>query len=255
MRVQLQPAFVLHSRPYRDTSALLDVLTYEYGRVALVAHGARGTKSSSSRKALLQLFTPVLLSWSGKGDLVRLTAAEANGAAFVIPPQRWLSGLYVNELLIRLLARFDPHPELLRTYHEVLARLCSDEQQEPVLRVFEKRLLQSLGYGLVLDKASDSGQPLVAEQLYRYVIAKGPVSANAPGEGVIISGASLLALYSEQLTGVDSRVLRELKRLSRAVIDAQLEGKPLKTRQLLLASQQRRRNHSRHESETESLRI
>ena len=255
MRVQLQAAFVLHSRPYRDTSALLDVLTHDYGRVALVARGARSAKSRW--KALLQPFSPILLSWSGQGDLVRLTAAEANGTALVLPSQRWLSGLYVNELLIRLLARFDPHPGLFQTYQEVLTQLCNATQQEPALRIFEKRLLQTLGYGLILDRASDNGQPIIAEQRYRYVIDKGPVATakTTPGEGVLISGTSLLALHAEQWDTDNTVILRELKRLNRFAIDTQLEGKPLKTRQLLLASQQRKRHHNRYEPEAESVRI
>ena len=239
-RVALQSGFVLHRRPYRETSLLIEVFSHDYGRIGLLARGARGTKSRV--KALLQPFTPLLLSWSGKGDLLNLTASEAAGLAFKIPVERFYSALYINELLLCLLARGDAHPGLFQPYQQVLAELATASHEELPLRIFEKRLLSEIGYGLLLHCEADTGQPIVAEQTYRYLLDRGPLSATSTDAGIPLSGQSLLALHSET---IDSPIaLREIKRLTRAAIGLQLNGKPLKTRQLLIEQQRRKNNRT-----------
>jgi DNA repair protein RecO (recombination protein O) len=116
MRVNLQPAYILHSRPYRDSSVILEVFTPEHGRISALARGARRKSRGGSAAALLQLFTPLLLSFSGRGELKTLTAREAAGTAVSLRGDRLYSGLYVNELLVRLLHRYDPHPQLFVAY-------------------------------------------------------------------------------------------------------------------------------------------
>jgi len=228
MRVSLQAAFVLHRRPYRDTSLLLEILTEEYGRMGLLARGARTARSRL--KGILQPFRPLLLSWSGRGELPTLTAAEEAGPPLIIPPSRLLSGFYVNELLVRLLPRQDAAPPLFLCYSQLLAALATTPDQEKALRVFEKHLLSELGYGLQLDTDALSGAPIVAEDNYRYVIEQGPVRAEQSTAGVAVSGKSLLALQQETLD--DPAALREIKRLIRAALDVYLQGRPLKTREL-----------------------
>ena len=228
MRVLLESAFVLHRRPYRDSSLLLEVLTREYGRLGLVAHGARSSRSRF--KSLLQPFTPLLLSWTGDGDLATLSGGEEAGLPLGLLHKRALAGLYVNELLVRMLPRCDPQPGLFAAYEVLLAELMAADDAEPPLRRFEKRLLAELGYGLSLDREADSGAPIVAEAHYRYVLDRGPLTVDATQTGVPISGRGLLALRDGVLNDPD--ILKEVKRLTRAVLAEQLQGQALKTRQL-----------------------
>ena len=244
MQIVLQPAFVLHRRPYRDTSLLLEALTPEQGRLGLVARGVRSRRSRW--QGLLQPFQPLLLSGAGKGELLTLTAVEEAGRPLPPPPARWLSGLYVNELLLRLLPRHDPHPGLFAAYQAVLEALTGPVAEEVALRIFEKRLLAELGYGLLLDAEADSGAPIVAERVYRYVLEQGPCSVTRTAGGILISGKSLLALRQENLA--DAGVLREAKRLTRAALGVYLQGRPLQTRKLLAALRRRTgtiKNHIR----------
>ena len=228
MRVLLQPAFVLHRRPYRDTSLLLEVFSQDQGRLGLVARGAAAPRSRL--KGLLQPFAPLLLSWSGAGELATLTAAEDAGRPISLPPNRVLAGLYVNELLLRLLPRLDSHSSLFAAYETLLAELATAPGEEPPLRRFEKRLLEELGYGLTLDREAASGTPIVAEERYCYVLDRGPLAASQTQTGVPISGQGLLALRDGILS--DPTVLKEVKRLTRAALAEQLRGRALKTREL-----------------------
>src|SRR6187455_3005860 len=148
-RIALEPAFVLHHREYRDTSRILDVFTARHGRLTLFARGARGPKSKLA--SLLMPFRPLLVSWSGRGDAAQLTAAEAHGEVPALPPRHVLSGFYLNELIINLTTRHDPQVQLFDDYSQALRSLSIEASPEPALRVFEKRLLESLGYGLEFD--------------------------------------------------------------------------------------------------------
>ena len=233
MRVLLQPAFILHRRPYRDTSLLLEAFSHEHGRLGLVARGAASARSRL--KSMLQPFVPLLLSWSGAGDLAALTAAEETGRPAPLPPGQVLAGLYVNELLVRLLPRQDPLPGLFAAYRVLLAELAAADA-EPPLRRFEKCLLEELGYGLSLDREAVSGMPIVAEQRYCYVLDRGPLVADSGVSGVPISGRGLLALRDGML--VDPAVLREVKHLTRAALAEQLRGRVLKTRELYRAKRE-----------------
>lgn len=235
MRVLLQPVFVLHRRPYRNTSLLLEVLSREQGRLGLVARGAVAPRSRL--KGLLQAFVPLLLSWSGEGDLATLTGAEEEKQPAPLPPGRVLAGLYVNELLMRLLPRLDPQPGLFDAYAVLLAELATLADEEPPLRRFEKRLLEELGYGLSLEYEAISGQPIVAEAHYHYVLDQGPLIADHVRTGVPITGRGLLALRDGRLS--DPAVLQEVKRLTRAALAAQLQGRALKTRELYRARRAR----------------
>jgi len=228
MRVLLQPAFVLHRRPWRNTSLLLEVLSRDHGRIALAARGA--TAPRSRLKGVLQPFTPLLLSWSGADDLATLTGAEPSALPTALPPSRILAGLYVNELLVRLLQRLDPQPEVFAAYQTLLTELVQTASEEPPLRRFEKQLLDELGYGLNLEREAGSDQPIVAETQYCYVLDQGPLAADRNAVGVPISGQGLLALRDGRFTNPE--VLPEVKRLIRAALAEQLRGRALKTREL-----------------------
>jgi len=227
-RVSLEPAWILHHYPYRDSSLLLEVFSHEYGRIGLIARGARSAKGRWQNQ--LQMLRPLLLSWSMRGELGTLTGVDSRGGMDVFPGRQVLCACYLNELLMRLLTRHDPHPELFGAYEDALLMLGSAE--EPALRLFEKRLLQALGYGLLLDYEYDSGDAVQAGSLYEYRLEKGPVRCGqAAGNGVFLQGASLLALHSEDLQ--DAQACREVKQLMRAALALYLGERPLRTREVL----------------------
>ncbi len=146
---QLQSCFVLHSRPWRETSMLLEVFTEEYGKIVLCARGVRGKKSQI--RSLLQPFTPLYLSWSGRGEMQTLTRSEPAGPAIKLSGYALYSALYMNELMVRLLHRHDPHPELFNHYRQALEKLSRTDLLEQSLREFELQLLTAIGYGLAID--------------------------------------------------------------------------------------------------------
>jgi DNA repair protein RecO (recombination protein O) len=232
-RIQLAPGFVLHQRPYRESSALLEVFTESHGRIGLVARGIRSAKSR--RRGELQPFCPLRLSWNARGDLGTLTAVEADAPGGHLRGAALYSAFYLNELLVRLLVRNDPHPELYAIYQASLERLMQSGDIEPLLRSFEKSLLQEIGYGLLLDSEVESGQPVQPESYYDYHLESGPVLLKRQeSQGFVFKGSSLLALERGQLTGTD--VLRDAKRLMRSALNLYLGNKPLKSRELFMAS-------------------
>jgi DNA repair protein RecO (recombination protein O) len=236
-RVELEPSFVLHHRPYRETSLIIEVFGRDTGRLGLVAKGVRRPKSEL--RGLLQSFRPLLLSWSGRGELGLLVGAEADGYVRGFTGKALFSGFYMNELLMRLLHRFDPHPELFHHYRAAVEALGRGQRTEAVLRVFEKRMLESIGYGLVLDRDIDSGEPINGDCAYRYQTDRGPVFlGGSDGDGVRVAGETLLALARERID--DEHALDEAKRLMRAVLRRYLGDKPLATRSLFRAGIQSR---------------
>ncbi len=230
-KVNLEPSFVLHRTPWRDTSLLIEVFGAVSGRQGLVAKGVRGRRSS--RAALLQAFQPLLLSWRGRGELHTLTDAEPGGKVFPLLGTALISGFYLNELLVRLLQRHDPHPELFHSYQLTLARLQLGEQLEWSLRLFECQLLEQLGYGLILGHNALDGEPIAPMEDYVYVPERGPIPAGQ-AEGIPIHGRSLLALSEGQwpLDEAAPETLREAKQLLRYSLASQLGPKPLASRGL-----------------------
>ena len=233
-RVLLQPAYVLHHRPYRDTSRILELFTLEYGRISVFARGARGArKSASSLVSMLQPFNRLLVSWSGRGEAGQLTGAEFDGAVAALPRERLVSGFYLNELLLKLFARHDAHPEVFTLYAETIEGLKDDADPLRRLRLFEKRLLESIGYGLALNTDALSGQPLDRDSCYHYRLDQGAVRTHGVAEGsLIFSGATLVSLAREDLT--DPAVCNDARRLLRAALERVLDGRELKTRRVML---------------------
>lgn len=232
-RVQLEPSYILHSRPYRESSLILEAFSRGHGRNGLVARGARGAKSRW--KNMLQPFRPLLLSWNQRGELGTLTAADQVASPPALAGEPLFCGIYANELLVRFLQRSDPHPGLFERYQGLLAELASGSAPQPVLRLFEYRLLEAAGFGLQLDHEYGSQRPLQAQQRYEYVPGSGPVPRQATdsGEGWV-SGAALMALRDGQAA---TSHLRELKYLMRRLIRYHLGDKPLKSQSLFHGSQ------------------
>ncbi|MCJ7556399.1 MAG: DNA repair protein RecO [Gammaproteobacteria bacterium] len=224
-------AFILHRQPYRDTSQIIEIFSREYGRLGLVARGSRRPKSRL--RAVLQPFGELLLSWSGRGELKTLTDAESGAPLMSLTGDSLYSAFYMNELLIRLLQRMDPHQELFGHYRQTLASLALGRPVGWSLRMFECALLEDIGYGLNLACEVRSGEVLDPETLYDYRLGEGPVLARSGQEhGLLVHGRALLSLSS---TGEipDEGSQRQLKRVLRAALDQLLGERPLKTRQVL----------------------
>jgi DNA repair protein RecO (recombination protein O) len=233
-RIHLQPAYVLHHRPYRDTSRILELFTRDHGRVSVFARGARGNgRSGSSLISILQPFNRLLVSWSGRGEAGQLTGAEFDGAMQPLPPDRLVHGFYLNELLLKLFARHDSHPDVFALYAQSLDLLKHEDPVRP-LRLFEKRLLDALGYGLALERDAHDDMPLQPEASYHYRLEQGPVRVDAVMENTAVySGSTLLSLAREELT--DAAVCADARRLLRAALDRCLDGRELRSRQVMLA--------------------
>jgi DNA repair protein RecO (recombination protein O) len=231
-RHEAEPSYVLHTYAFRETSLIVEAFTRGFGRVALVAKGARRPKSAL--RGLLLAFQPLLLSWSGKAELRTLTRAEWQGGQPVLSGLALICGFYLNELLMRLLARDDPHERLFDYYRGTLLGLGEETDLAAVLRRFELRLLQELGYALPLEREAESGRPLEAGRWYAYVPERGPLPVGAPGTPkttVELRGKTLLDMARDDYS--DPATQAESKALMRVVINHHLGGQPLHTRQLL----------------------
>jgi DNA repair protein RecO (recombination protein O) len=233
-RVMQQDAFVLHSYPYRESSLLLEVFSRQHGRFGAIARGTRNSRSHS--RVLLQPFQPLSLSWSGKGDLHTITTIEPRGAAYRFNADNLMSAFYINELLIKLLHRHDPHEDLFGVYENVLADFSFNAgldsmNTESRLRLFEKRLMEELGYGLSFTEIQGEDGNIDDEGVYGYV----------PGHGVVpvadgklrLSGRTLRAIADESL--MDRQVLKEAKQLMKCVIEHYLGNSNLNTRNTLIS--------------------
>ena len=229
-RVALAPGYLLHHRPWRDTSRILEVLTREHGRLTLFARGVRGPNAKLA--PVLQPFQLLLLSWSGRGEAPQLTAAERAAAAGPLPQDRLLAAFYLNELLLKLTTPHDALPELFDHYHGTLEQLRGGTPLEPVLRVFEKRLLEVLGYGLDLATEARSGLPLEPGAYYDFHPGVGLLPARGAAASAL-RGHSLLSLARESLR--EERELEDARRVLQAALGACLEGRPLTTRQVARA--------------------
>ena len=228
MTVDFSPAFILHQRVFRESSFLLDIFSRDHGRISLVAKGVR--KQKRSQAGLLQIYQPLLLSWQGKRDLQTLTAVEPNGPAYLLRAESALCGLYINELMMKLLPVGESESDLYIDYQKALFGLQEALQNEITLRLFEKQLLSHLGYGLVLDQDVETGEPIDEGKDYYYVADEGLYCWQTGQQRNRISGRSLQHLVTEQ--DFDEKSLNEIKQLMRMVIHFYLGDKPLRSREL-----------------------
>jgi DNA repair protein RecO (recombination protein O) len=229
-RLQDEPAFVLHSYPFRETSLIIEVYSRSHGRLAIVARGAR--RPRSSLRGLLMNFQPLLLSWFGKGEVRTLHSAECQGGQPYLQGTALMCGFYLNELLLNLLARDDPHEQLFDYYRATLYRLAHETDHAATLRCFERHLLQELGYALVLDREAGSGKAIQAELCYRYAVERGALPDDGDARtGLPVLGKTMLDMavddYSDPVTAQQS------KQLMRMLLNHHLGGKVLLTRELI----------------------
>ncbi len=236
-KVDGQPAYVLHTYPFRETSLIVEVFSRDFGRMALLARGARRPRSAI--RGLLMAFQPLEIAWAGKGEVLTLMKAEWQGGQPLLAGEALFCGYYLNELLMHLLPREDAHEQLYASYAEMLQRLAVDpagKVHEADLRTFEKALLQELGYGLTLNHDS-SGSPIEAGAYYTYRMEQGPVRLeHDAGAAQVVIGKTLLDLEAEDF--FDPRSRQEAKALMRTLMAYYLAGKELETRKLFKEMQE-----------------
>lgn len=232
-RVDAQPAYVLHTYPFRETSLIVEVFSRDFGRVALLARGAR--RPRSALRGLLMAFQPLELGWAGKGEVQTLMKAEWQGGQPLLAGKALFCGYYLNELLMNLLPREDAHEKLFAAYVETLRRFA-DGVREADLRMFEHALLAELGYGLTLAQDCE-GQPVDPLAYYAYEIERGAVRLERAGNSALsVCGKTLLDLDREDFS--DPRSLQESKQLMRALMAHYLGGQPLETRKIFMELQE-----------------
>lgn len=228
-RIDHQPGFVLHSYPWRETSLIVESFTREFGRVAVVARGAK--RPTSQFRGLLSPFNPIALSWSGRNEIKTLVRTEWLGGMQPLRGDALLAAFYANELLVRLLARGDPHPKTFGSYVKLLQSLAEKTRHDTALRRFEIDLLHDIGYALPLARCTE-GQ--LIEETAQYVFSGGHGARrleSAAGDTGTISGRTLLAMAARDFD--HPVVASESKVLLRQVIRFHLDGKPLNTRRIL----------------------
>jgi len=231
----LEPAYLLHHRPWSDTSRILDLMTRGHGRVTLFAHGARRPKSPL--RAVLRPFLPLLVSWSGRSDGGTLTSAEAGDGPLALPPERLMSGFYLNELLLRLLPKEDRHEALYDAYAAALRQLTAGAEQA-ALRAFESVLLEEIGYGVDLGRDAGSGRPLESDRYYYFVPGQGVIAVReAAPDGDAYPGRDVLGVAHGEFG--QAPVLRAARRIYGAAIAHCLEGRGLASRDVMLAMRRR----------------
>lgn len=230
-RAVQEPAYVLHRRPWHETSLMVELFSLNAGRQTVIARGAQSPRSPL--KAQLQPFQPLLLDWTGRGELKTLTQADVRDGPALRHTRALYSGLYINELLQRILPAADPHPELFASYIDVIASLAETRDVEPVLRRFEQSFATAMGYNFAWDLAMDTGEPVEPGRRYCYdpeqgLLAMPSESARLQG----LPGETLLLLATGNLESTECR--RIAKRVMRVLMDYLLQGRPLHSRNLFI---------------------
>jgi len=228
-RAEHEPGFVLHAYAYKETSLIVEAFTRRHGRVGLLARGAR--RPRSAMRGVLLAFHPLRLSWAASAELGTLIAAEWGGGQKTLAGVGLMCGFYINELLLRLLPREDPHEALFDAYGAALGRLCAGDEQAAVLRGFERRMLAELGYAPVLDRDAANGAAIDPAKHYAYEPERGPVETRRVDGDSVVSGRTLLDMAAD--TYENTRTREEARRLMRALIADRLGGQALHTRAVL----------------------
>jgi DNA repair protein RecO (recombination protein O) len=229
-KVAGQPAFVLHSYPYKETSLIIDLFTRDFGRVALIAKGAK--RPHSQLRGVLQTFQPLSSSWVGKSELRTLTDAEWVGGMLPLEKTALLCGFYLNELLVKLLARDDAHPALFDHYVSTLNQLAHGEPAPIVLRKFERALLKETGVAADLVRCVETRRAVQADVTYVVDPERGPRPERAADPWPRVAGKTLLDMECENYEDVATQV--QSKQLMRFLVAHHLNGAPLNTRQILI---------------------
>ena len=231
-RVDRQPGYLLHTQPYRETSLLVEVFTPQHGRFTLVARGARRPRADV--RGVLLPFQPLTLSWFGKGEVRTLHTAEWNGGVPQLSGIRLVCGFYLNELMLKLTARDDAEPRAFTIYDQAVRALAQTHTLSSVLRRYELRLLQALGYAgsFACDLHGELIDP-AADYLCRGGALPERASGEAAGPSVCLPGAELLAIEADDYAAASTR--RAARSLLRLLLTDLLGEEPLASRELLQA--------------------
>ena len=228
-----QPVYVLHTYPYKETSLVVELFAHGIGRVATTAKGAR--RPRSAMRGMLQSFQPLIATWSGKLELKTLHSLEWGGGLLLLKGEALMCGFYLNELLLRLLPREDPHEALFEYYSATLKTLATSQNSASTLRRFELKLLQELGYAIPLNR-DENNAPILEAQIYQYAAEHGASSLdgvlNCIKNGVQLTGKTLIDMANDDYTNVKTQ--QQSKQLMRYLLAHYLGDKPLHTRQLLI---------------------
>ncbi len=229
VEVLLEPGYLLHQRPYRNSSLIIECLTARHGRQSLVARGAR--RAESRQRSLLQAFQPLRFSWVSRSEMGNLTLAEAAAPAHELAGDALMAGFYLNELLLRLVPRGDQSDRILSCYSSCLARLAAGGNAAQALRLFELELLDALGYRVDLDTDCRTGEPIEPDRQYTFEHEGGLTASGEQTTMEGISGRHLIALREQRLDDPDS--LRAARTLLGGILRQHLGERPLKTRLVL----------------------
>jgi DNA repair protein RecO (recombination protein O) len=228
-----QPVYVLHTYPFKETSLVVELFAHSFGRVATTAKGAR--RPRSAMRGMLQSFQPLVATWSGKLELKTLHSLEWGGGLLLLKGEALMCGFYLNELLLRLLPREDPHEALFEYYSATLKILAGGENLATTLRRFELTLLQELGYAIPLQH-DVVNEPILETATYRYVAEHGASRLNGPlnraSNGVQLLGKTLIDMLNDDYSNAQTQ--QQSKQLMRYLLAHYLGDKPLHTRQLLI---------------------
>jgi DNA repair protein RecO (recombination protein O) len=228
-RAEQEPAFILHAYPYKETSLVVEAFSRRFGRLGLLARGAR--RPRSAMRGVLLAFHPLRLAWTASAELGTLVSAEWSGGPGALAGTGLMCGFYLNELLLRLLPREDPHENLFDAYASALGSLSAGSSHAPVLRSFERRLLAELGYAPVLDRDAATGAAIDAAKTYAYEAERGPVETRRGSGESVVSGSTLLDMAADDYQSPRTR--EEARRLMRVLIAERLGGQVLHTRAVL----------------------
>lgn len=228
-RIQNQSAWILHHRPFSNSSMILDIMTCEYGRISVIAKGSRSAKSKF--RGILRPFMPLNISWLTRANLGTLIEAEVQGAPISLNGDALISGYYANELLLKLLHKDDPHNEIFLLYSETIKKLSLTNQLAPLLRQFEIKLLKLIGYALNLNEVSDTHKSLDPLSYYEYRPDMGPIEVENNKGPMTFLGSQLKSIQQQNFECEDT--LMCANRLLRHVISYQLGGRKLMTRKVI----------------------
>jgi len=233
MRIEHQPAYVLHLKPYRDTSAIIDLLTPDYGRIAVVARGVR--KNKNTKRQLLNPFHRLLISFQGEGELKLLTHFESSSGFYPLKANYLYSGLYLNELLMRLLPELDAHNDFFSLYESSVHLLHQEDEIEPTLRNFEFRLMLELGYAIDFNEDAIYHKAIKEEASYICDPDRGFIELTAldTNQELVFPGLDILSIARQDYTQQSTR--RSAKKITRLLLKPLLGKRPLKSRELFLS--------------------
>jgi len=229
-RVALEPVMILHTWPFKETSCIVELLSKKHGRVAGLIRGARSQRSKV--KHYIQLFLPLTASWSGRSELVSISQLEPTRGPYELTGDRLICGLYLNELLYKVLRKYQAENSLFDHYQLALSQLQAADNVAATLRCFEKQLLVSLGFGYEWDKCFDTGDKIKADHYYGFDPEHGIVSAGQSPELRQYKGEHLLALYHEQIASKEQ--LQTAKKVLRAALHRVLGGASIRSRELFV---------------------